>query len=67
MAPNQRRWSIYNSVEIADVPAMQTAFEDQFLGVYGHETWRMTRARPEASVPNRRQELAFTASDYTKS
>ncbi|MES0196974.1 hypothetical protein [Mesorhizobium sp. M0011] len=62
--PGNQAWSIYNAVEIADVPDMQTAYEDHFLAVYGHGTWRMTRTRPEAFVPNWRPEMAFTASDY---
>lgn len=62
-APNAS-WSIYNTVEIIGVTAMQTAYETHFLSTYGHGTWRMTRGKPEASVPNWKPEMAFTAADF---
>lgn len=62
-APNAA-WSIYNAVEILDVEAMQTAYEHYFLSTYGHGSWRMTRAKPEASVPNWTQEMSFTGADF---
>lgn len=62
-APNAA-WSIYNAVEVPDVSAMQDAFEQHFLSTYGHGSWRMTRAKPEASVPNWRPEMAYTSRDF---
>jgi hypothetical protein len=62
--PSGEAWSIYNAVEIVDVEAMQTAYEDHFLSTYGHGTWQMIRRRPEASVPNWRSDMAFAGGDY---
>lgn len=62
--PPNTAWSIYNAVEVPDVPKMQDAFEQHFLSTYGHGSWRMTRAKPEAAVPNWRPEMAYTSADY---
>lgn len=62
--PPGASWSIYNAVEIPDVAAMQGAFEQHFLSTYGHGSWRMTRTKPEADVPNWRPEMASTSKDY---
>ncbi len=58
--PPNMAWSIYNAVEIPDVPAMQYAFEQHFLSTYGHGSWCTARTKPEASVPNWRPEMAYT-------
>ena len=62
--PPNAAWSIYNAVEIPDVPAMQDAFELHFLSTYGHGSWRMTRAKPEASAAIWRTDMAYTSTDY---
>lgn len=59
--PPNMAWSIYNAIEIPDVPPMQDAFEQHFLSTYGHGSWRMTRTKPEAHVPNWRPEMACTS------
>jgi len=51
-APQNTAWSIANAVEILDVPAMQSAFENHFLATYEHGEWQMVRDRPEALTPN---------------
>jgi hypothetical protein len=63
-AANNQGWSIHNAVEISDVEAMQSAYENHFLATYGHGIWRMTRERPEALVRNWRPEMAFTSEKY---
>lgn len=63
-APTNKAWSIYNAVEIPDVSAMQTAYEDHFLATYGHGSWRMTRMKPEALVRNWTANMAFTGDEY---
>ena len=63
-APENTPWSIYNAVELSDIEAMQSAYEDHFLATYGHGKWRMTREKPEALVRNWRPEMAFTSGDY---
>ena len=62
--PPGQAWSIYNAVEINDVGAMQTAFEQHFLTTYGHGIWKMTRTQPEALIRNWQPEMAFTNEDY---
>jgi hypothetical protein len=63
-APASQNLSIYDSVEIIDVEAMQTAYENHFLAHYGHGTWQMTRGQPEALMTNWRPGMAFTGKDY---
>ncbi|MFQ3456465.1 hypothetical protein PMN64_24595 [Bradyrhizobium sp. UFLA01-814] len=63
-APGNRAWSIFNSIAISDVEAMQTAYERHFLATYGHGTWLFTRAKPEALVPNWTPNMAFTSTDF---
>jgi len=63
-APPGQAWSINNAVEIDDVEAMQSAYENHFLATYGHGEWQMTRRRPEALTRNWREEMAFTSNDY---
>lgn len=62
--PMGQAWSIHNAVEINDVEAMQSAYEDHFLATYGHGEWQMMRERPEAFVRNWRPEMAFTGGNY---
>ena len=62
--PMNQTWSIYNAVQIIDVEAMQTAYENHFLATYGHGTWRFTREMPEALVLDWRADMAFTSDAY---
>jgi hypothetical protein len=62
--PANQAWSIYNAVQIIDVEAMQAGYENHFLTTYGHGTWRFTRERPEALIPNWRPDMAFTGNAY---
>ena len=63
-APQNAAWSIANAVEIDDVPAMQTAFEEHFLASYDHGAWQMSRERPEALTPSWKAEMGGISPDY---
>jgi hypothetical protein len=63
-ADSGQPWSIHNAVEITDVGAMQTAYENHFLATYGHGMWRMTRRKPEALVRDWLPDMAFTGTEY---
>lgn len=65
-AAEGERWSIFNAVRIADIDAMQTAYENHFLETYGHGEWKFFRDKPEAIVEGwqdnmRKLSLTFVA------
>lgn len=63
-APQNTAWSIANAVEIDDISAMQTKFEEHFLANYDHGAWQMSRERPEALTPSWKPEMGGTSPGY---
>ncbi|MBO9422910.1 hypothetical protein J7481_25620 [Labrenzia sp. R4_2] len=57
-------WSIFNSVSIADVDKMQTAYEEHFLNTYGHGEWCFTRRQPEAQLLSEYRRQSTLGTDY---